>query len=364
MVLMAIDHVRVFAGVPAGGPTPALFFTRWVTHYCAPGFAFLAGTAIFFHAQKLDNKNRLSKFLVTRGLLLVLLEETVIRFFWSLNFDYSHFFLAGVIWMLGWCVVLMALLVRLKPAVTGVIGVVIIAAQQGFRYVPLLIPHSFRESFSGFWNFIYPTAIESREGVFILYVLVPWIGVMAAGYGFGLIQNLATEKRRKVCLWMGLSFIVLFLVIGSVLVLRGNPSGEAPPFIFRLLNQNKYPASQLFLLMTLGPLIALMPFAERAKGWLADVLALFGKAPMFYYLLHIPLIHLSAFVVNLIRDGKLHQEWYHMAPFFTTQPEGVRWGLGVLYLVFIIDVIILYFVCKWYVKYKRDHADVRWLKYI
>jgi hypothetical protein len=162
---------------------------------------------------------------------------------------------------------------------------------------------------------------------------------------------------------MGLSFIVLFLVIGSILVFR-NPSSEALPFIFRLLSQNKYPASQLFLLMTLGPLIALVPFAERAKGWLANVLAVFGKAPMFYYLLHIPLIHLSAFAVNLIRDGKLHQEWYNMAPFFTTQPEGVRWSLGVLYLVFIIDVIILYFVCKWYVKYKRDHADIRWLKYI
>src|SRR5258705_8325286 len=108
MVLMAIDHVRVYPGLPAGGPTPGIFFTRWVTHFCAPAFVFLAGTGAFLHGRKLGDKRALARYLVTRGLILVFLELTVIRFAWTFNLDYSHFVLAGVIWMLGWCMVLLA----------------------------------------------------------------------------------------------------------------------------------------------------------------------------------------------------------------------------------------------------------------
>src|ERR1700741_3759948 len=120
MVLMAIDHVRVYSGMPAGGPEAGIFFTRWITHFCAPAFVFFAGTGAFLHAQKLNDKAALSKFLVTRGLLLVLLELTLIRFCWTFNIDYAAFTLAGVIWMLGWCMVLLALFVRLQAKTIGI----------------------------------------------------------------------------------------------------------------------------------------------------------------------------------------------------------------------------------------------------
>jgi len=364
MVLMAIDHVRVYAGIPAGGPTADLFFTRWVTHFCAPGFAFLAGTAIFFHANKLNDVNKLSGFLLLRGLLLVVLEITVLRFFWAFKIDYSQFFLAGVIWMLGWCLMIMALLVRLKPKTVGIVGLIIILGQQAFHYVPQIFPQPFQTSFGKIWNFIYPTGIELPENIAILYVIVPWIGVMAAGYGFGLILQTEEKKRDRICRIIGLSLIALFVVIGTIIVLKKNDPENSQPFIFKLLSQNKYPASQLFLMMTLGPLIALIPRTEKVKGWLANTLLTFGKAPMFYYLMHIILIHVSALVINLIRTGNAHQDWYGMAPYFTTQPEGVRWSLSLLYLVFFIDVCILYFACKWYSKYKMNHPDKIWLKLI
>ncbi|MES1221493.1 MAG: hypothetical protein ABUT20_38695, partial [Bacteroidota bacterium] len=128
------------------------------------------------------------------------------------------------------------------------------------------------------------------------------------------------------------------------------------PFVLQLLNQRKYPASTIFLLMTLGPLIALVPFAEKAKGRVAEILSIFGKVPMFYYLLHVILIHLSALVVNFFRSGNIHQDWYGMAPFYTQQPEGVRWSLALMYLVWIVDVAILYFACTWYEKVKARHS--------
>lgn len=364
VVLMAIDHVRVYAGVPAGGPDAAVFFTRWITHYCAPGFTFFAGVSIFFHAKQVKNINDLSKFLLIRGLWLVILEVTVIRFLWTFNFDFRDFFLAGVIWMLGWCMVLMALLVRLRPLIVGVIGIAIMALQQAPLFLQEAVPRFFQGSLAAYWNFIYPTGTEGPGGVTILYVIVPWIGVMAAGYGFGLIMDMEPEKRDRLCLVIGLSFVLLFVLIGSISVLRQPMDENNSPFIFRLLNQNKYPPSQLFLLMTLGPLIGLIPYAEKANGKFASVLRVFGSVPMFYYLLHILLIHLTALVVNLALDGTPHQEWYVTAPFWTTQPEGMRWSLPLLYAVFIIDVVILYFLCRWYGWYKRNHPEKKWLKFV
>ena len=140
MVLMAIDHVRVYSGLPAGSPEAGLFFTRWITHFCAPGFAFLAGTAAFLYGKKLADTPALARYLVNRGLLFVLLELTVIRLAWTFNFDYRKFTLAGVIWMLGWCMMLLAGIVRLPARAVGAIGLAIIFLQQIFRYPPRLLP--------------------------------------------------------------------------------------------------------------------------------------------------------------------------------------------------------------------------------
>ena len=363
MVLMAIDHVRVYSGIPAGGPSPGIFFTRWVTHFCVPSFVFFAGTSALLYGYKLGSKKKLASYLLTRGLLLVILELTVIRFCWTFNLTYDGFLLAGVIWMLGWCMVLLSAFVSLKPLVVGIIGLVFILAQSLFSFIPDALPLTIRESFGHYWEFIYPSGRDAAWGMSVLYVLVPWIGVMAAGYGFGTIMLMEPVKRKKICLAIGLCSTLAFIVAGTITVLRQPQNPDAPAFIFQLLNQRKYPASLLYLLMTLGPAIALIPYMEKVKGWLARVLIIFGRVPLFYYLLHIPLIHLSSLLANFIKDGAVHPEWWAHAP-FTSVPEEARWNLPLLYLVFIIDVTILYFICRWYAKYKFSHPEKKWLKYI
>jgi uncharacterized membrane protein len=360
MVLMAIDHVRVYSGLPAGGPARAIFFTRWVTHFCAPAFALLAGTGAYLYGRKLADAGALARYLLGRGLLLVALEMTVIRLEWTFNFDYGDFALAGVIWMLGWSMVLLAAMVRLPASVVGVIGLAIIFLQKAFAYVPGLLPPHVRDLIGPFWEFVYPAGGKAWPGISILYVLVPWIGVMAAGYGLGAILLREPGQRRRLCLGIGLSATALFLIVGS-LTLASAPVG-APPVLLRVLNQQKYPASPLYLLMTLGPTIACLPLAEQARGWLARLLATFGRVPMFYYLLHIFAIHIAALVVTLVRMGTIHPEWYASAP-FTFVPAPQRWTLPLLYLVWAIVIGILYFPCRWFAELKDRRRD-SWWRYI
>jgi uncharacterized membrane protein len=364
MLLMAIDHVRVYSGIPAGGPDPAVFFTRWITHFCAPAFCFFAGTSAFLYGRKLADPRALARFLFTRGLLLVFLELTVIRFAWTFNFNYREFTLAGVIWMLGWCLVLLAGLSRfLSAKAVGVIGLAIVFFQQIFRFPPHLLPAHLQTSVGWIWEFVYPAGLENHSGIAVLYVLVPWIGVMAAGYGFGLILTREPAERRRLCLIIGLSATVVFLVFGCLFLFLNPAPAKAPlPALFRLLNQQKYPASQLYLLMTLGPIIALLPLAERAHGWFARALSIVGRVPMFYYLLHIPLIHLAALFVMLLREGQIHSDWYATAPYTFLPPEH-RWGLPLLYLVWALVVVILYFPCRWFAGLKTRRRDP-WLRYI
>jgi uncharacterized membrane protein len=287
----------------------------------------------------------------------------MIRFFWTFNFNFGTFTLAGVIWMLGWCMVILAAFVRLKPGTIGIIGLVIIFGQQIFHVIPKIFPASVSKPVGWFWNFLYPADLPGMPGIAILYVLIPWIGVMMAGYGFGQILTFDASLRRKICLRLGIAAILTYLIIGALLIIFGPAyEGKLNP-LFRLLNQQKYPASQLFLLMTLGPLIALLPLAERSSGWLASVLQTIGRVPMFYYLLHILLIHVSALVTNLIVSGTTHQDWYGSAPFVEVD-EGQRWSLGLLYFVYCIDLIILYLACSWYGKFKFNHPEIKWLKYI
>src|SRR3954471_675113 len=153
MVLMAIDHVRVYSGVPAGGQSPGVFFTRWVTHFCAPLFVFLAGTSAFFNGRKLGDTGRLSRFLVSRGAMLVVMELTLIKFFWTFGLDYAAFTLAGVIWMLGWCMIVLGGLVKLSPTAVGWVGVGIVSLQQVFGIAGQAMPAPIRS----FWEFIYTT---------------------------------------------------------------------------------------------------------------------------------------------------------------------------------------------------------------
>jgi uncharacterized membrane protein len=360
MVLMAIDHVRVYAAVPAGGPSPGVFFTRWITHFVAPAFCFLAGTGAYLHGRRLDDSGYLSRYLVTRGLLLVFFELTIIRLAWTFNLDYAGYNLAGVIWMLGWCMVALAALVRLPAKIVGWGGVAMIAIQQVFGPIAGALP-------SWLGSILYLGG-ETRLGpggppLFILYVLIPWIGVMAAGYGFGAIVRREPKERRRLCLQIGLAATSLFIVLATVAAMR-NESPGAPPLLIRILNQQKYPPSQLFLLMTLGPMIALIPFAERGKGFIGKMLATFGRVPMFYYLLHIPVIHLLAMGVSLAREGRVNSWLFSNFPAGPPPaPEGYRWSLGLLYLVFFIAVAVLYPPCRWFAGVKK-RSPQSWLRYL
>ncbi len=365
MVLMAIDHVRVYSGIPAGGPSLGVFFTRWVTHFCAPAFVFLAGTAAFLHGRKLGDTGALARFLVTRGLLLVLLELTLIRFSWTFHLGYANFMLAGVIWMLGWCMVLLAALVWLPTWVIGTFGILVMLGQNVLGAVPHVLPSSLRPA----WELIYTGGSEETlrfwpggPDVNVLYTIVPWIGVIAAGYAFGTIVLRPPEERRRIFLRIGLSATALFLILGGLSVWLTPASEGARPALIRLLNQQKYPASQLFLLMTLGPMMLGLAVAERARGWIASVLDTFGRVPFFYYLLHVPLIHATALVVWRLRNAGIDGSSFVTAPFVSIPPPA-RWSLWLLYVVFAVNVVILYAACRWFAGVKARSRSP-WLRYL
>jgi uncharacterized membrane protein len=373
MVLMAIDHVRVYSGLPPGGPSPGIFFTRWVTHFCAPAFVFLAGTSAFLKGTKLGDPDALARSLLIRGAWLVLLELTVLRLAWTFNFDYSHYLLAGILWVIGWCMILMAALVRLPTAAIAALGLTIVGGHNIMDgLAPRLMPTLQGSWLAPLWQVLYfggPVAIgKNGPTLAVLYSIVPWIGVMAAGYAFGAVMLMAPRPRRQVCLAVGLGAIALFLVLRGF-NLYGNPSpwggpqSRLPPLL-SFLNTNKYPASLDFLLMTRGPTIALIPLLEHAKGAAARVLTIFGRVPFFYYVLHIPLIHAVAAVVSLMRLGEV-SPWlmanHPMMP--PPPPEGYTWGLGLLYLVTVGVVIALYFPCRWFEGLQRRRREP-WLSFL
>jgi len=364
MILMAIDHVRVYSGLPAGGPTAGIFFTRWVTHFVAPAFIFLAGTSAYFYGRKHSD---LSRFLFVRGVWLVLLELTVIRVCWTFNFDFKNYALAGVIWVIGWCMILMAAFVRLRPRTVGVIGVAIIALHN--LVMPWLISHV---PLGELWKILYIGFFNGPvEGtpLIVLYSIIPWIGVMAAGYWFGIVLTWEPARRNRICVRLGLGATALFLVLRGF-NLYGDPrpwsSGTPMPALLSFLNTTKYPASLSFLLMTLGPTIALIPLLDRARGRVAQWLTVFGRVPFFYYVLHIPLIHALALVVSKIRTGTVDPWLFTNHPMGNPPaPDGYTWSLGLLYLVWAIAIVILYFPCRRYADLKVRRSDQsRWLKYL
>jgi uncharacterized membrane protein len=373
MVLMAIDHVRVYAGVPPGGPRPGVFFTRWITNFVAPAFAFLTGTSAYLLGQKLGSKAALSKYLVTRGLILVLLELTFIRVAWTFNFDFNEYLLAGVIWMLGWCMVLMAALVWLPTAAIGAFGVAVIFLHNLMDFLPAATNQQLSESgLAPLWQILYfggPIQTGSGPTLAVLYSIFPWIGVMAAGYAFGAVMTMETERRDKICVAIGVSAIVLFFLLRTTDV-YGDPrhwhaTGPTQlPTFFRYINTTKYPASLQFLLMTLGPTILLMPLFDRARGKIGEWVATFGRVPMFYYLIHIPAIHFAAVIVSLVREGRVDPWLFANHPMMNPPPpDGYMWSLALLYAVFIVVVAVLYFPCRWYARTKATNP-APWMRYI
>jgi len=370
MVLMAIDHVRVYAGVPAWSAEPATFFTRWVTHFCAPAFVFLAGTSAFLSGRRLAPAE-LGRKLLLRGALLILLELTLVRVAWTFNFDFGRYVLLGVLWMIGWCMILMAPLVRLPLPAVGTFGMLMIA---GHNLSAVLPEESVRALLAGGFGWLFKIlyfgggiALGSETpNVFVLYSLVPWIGVMAAGYAFGGVLSLERPARTRACLAIGLGSIAAFLVLRGFNLYGDRPwsAGEEMPGVLSFLNTSKYPASLLFLLMTLGPTIAALPLLEDAHGGLARWLTVFGRVPFAYYLLHIPLIHVVALVISLVRTPAATGWLFHDHPLRPGPvPDGYMWSLGLLYAVTAIVVVALYFPCRRFAELKAERAHP-WLSYL
>jgi len=366
MVLMALDHVRVYSGLPGGGPTPGIFFTRRITHFCAPAFVFLAGTSAYLHGRR---HSGLSGFLVTRGLWLILLEVTFLRVAWTFNLDFGSYMLAGVIWVIGWSMIALALLVKLPRSAVATIGLAIVFGHNLLDgYVAMLIPTLGNDPGSALWKILYVGFYAGPVGsLTILYSLIPWIGVMALGYAFAPILELDPARRDRACLGIGLAAIAVFLVLRGF-NLYGDPhpweSGRMPAAL-SFLNTTKYPASLDFLLMTLGTTIALIPALERARGRLAGWLATLGRVPLFFYLLHIPLIHVLAIVVSKIRLGEVSPWLFANHPMGSgPAPEGYTWSLPLLYAVWAVAIVPLYVACRWFAKLKRERPDASLLRYL
>jgi len=370
MILMAIDHVRVYSGVPAGGPTAGVFFTRWITHFCAPAFIFLAGTSAFFYAR---NHSGLSRFLLIRGMWLVLLEFTLLRLAWTFNFDFRHYEMAGVIWVIGVCMILMAGLVKLPLNALAALGLLIIGAHNLLDpHFEAIVEHLNESPISGLWKILYvgfyPGPVHiGKLNLFVLYSIIPWIGVMAAGYGFGKILTFEVSRRKKLCLLIGFSAIALFALLRGF-NLYGDPfpwhGGGRMPALLAFLNTTKYPASLCFLLMTLGPTIASIPLLESASGRLARIISVFGRVPFFYYVLHIPLIHTLALVVSKVRLGYVNAWLFANHPMGNPRPPaGYAWNLWELYLVWGMAIVILYLPCQWFAA-RKARGNEWWLRYL
>ena len=382
MVVMALDHTRDFFTHLRFEPEDlantyyALFFTRWVTHFCAPLFFFLAGTGASFYGRR-RTPAELSRFLWTRGLWLIFLEFTVVGTAWTFQFPFGFF---GVIWALGTSMVLMAAAVRMPIRWLGALSVVMIA---GHDLLDGIRPKQF-----GSWAWVW-TLLHVRGGVllpfhiwqFVLFQIVPWVGVMGAGYAFGTVYTFEPERRRKLIARLGLGLTLAFVLL-RITNLYGNPplglggvsQGDwhiqptVEKTVILFLDVEKYPPSLQFLLMTLGPSLLLLAWLEKrllshgASSWLASALVIFGRVPMFFYILHLYLIHALAVVVAVL--FRQPAAWLLHGGFWVNDlPDGYGHNLPFIYLMWITAVVILYFPCRWWAGLKQRRKDW-WLSYL
>jgi uncharacterized membrane protein len=368
MVLMALDHTRDFLGVPGLSPTDLtrttvpLFFTRWVTHFCAPVFFLLTGTGAYL-ALRRKSKRELSHFLLTRGLWLIFLEITLFRCLgFQFNFDY-HVTILNVLWALGWAMIVLSALVYAPIALTAAIGIVMIVGHNALDSI---------ESSNALWTILHspgPILNTAGHSVFIAYSLIPWVGVTAVGYALGQVYDWPAAPRRSFLLRVGLGLVAAFVVLRGINV-YGDPAPwsaqkSAAMTVVAFLNANKYPPSLLFLLMTLGPALIFLGVVDGRMPRLLRPAQVFGRVPMFYFLLHIPLIHLIAVAVCYARYGQIH--WMFESPtvaqFPITPPPGWGFTLPLVYVTWACVVIALYPACKWFAAVKQRRHDW-WLSYV
>jgi uncharacterized membrane protein len=373
MVLMTIDHVRdhvsgaPFDPLDLDHTTTAWFFTRWITHYCAPNFVFLAGVGAFLYGSRGRTSAQLSRFLLSRGLWLVLLDITVVKWSWGWGWDYVNApYMAGVLWAIGWSMVALSGLVFLPLSAITTFGVLMIGYHNLFDWVT---PEHF-DNYQGLWQWVWGilhkgTVLEGYRGIKLhtAYPLVPWIGVMAAGYGFGSLYLLQRQVRRKQLLGLGIALTLAFVAL-RYSNLYGNPkpwTHEENRWLTFLsfIDCEKYPPSLLYLLMTIGPSIALLGILDGVSIPGASLITVFGRVPLFFYLLHVPLIHWLSIGVRFVWPPK-------DVPFWLAAPGGANtagYGLPMTYLLWLPALLILWPLCWWFAGLKARHKSV-WLSYL
>ena len=371
MIIMALDHVRDFFHISAmvedpsnlNTTTPALFFTRWITHYCAPVFVFLSGTSAFLSGQK-KTKKELSAFLLKRGLFLMVLEIVVVNFL--VVFDPLYRFIGlQVIWVIGLSMVILSFLLYLPLRVLLIIGLIMVAGHNmldGFNYSNMNeIP---------FWHaFFHQQMFTSyAEGRFfaVLYPLIPWPGVMLLGYCMGAwyVKEFDAVRRKRLLLSWGSVVVAAFFILRWL-----NVYGDLVPWsaqkndtmtVLSFFNLTKYPPSLLYLCMTLGPALLLLVWLEKVKAGWTNIVSVFGRVPMFYYLLHFLIIHLLCIVIFFATGRPLSDIG---AGNFAFRPNDFGFTLPVVYLIWIAVVAGLYPLCKRYDVFKQ-HNKRWWTGYL
>ena len=372
MIVMALDHTRDFFGVAGVSPTDIartsapLFLTRWITHICAPVFFLLTGAGASLARGRRTNRD-LAWLLATRGLWLLVLELTLVRCVgFQFNFDYRVTMLI-VLWALGWAMIALAPLVYLPPAAVAAWGVFLIATHNVLDG----IPRSANPIVGALQAILHGPGMvlaTSEHVVFAAYPLIPWIGVTALGFGLGAIYRQRPD-RRAFLMRAGVACCMAFVALRWI-----NGYGDPAPWavqrstlftILSFLNTTKYPPSLLFLLMTLGPAFLLLALVDRRTPRVLRPALAYGRVPLFYFVLHLMLIHGLAILVCYARYGTAH--WMFESPTLDrypfTQPPGWGFSLPLVYAAWVSVVALLYVPCRWFAGIKMRRRDW-WLSYL
>lgn len=370
MVIMALDHVRdyfhvgvhYFDPTDMGATTVPVFLTRWITHYCAPVFVFLAGTSAWTIGERKGGAY-LSAFLLKRGLWLILIEVVLITFAWQFNPRYPRVGLQ-VIWAIGVSMVALAGLARLPMRAIAIIGLALVFGHNALDGI----------HFDGAWWW---KALHERgfitlgdRRVMFAYPVIPWIGTMALGYCFGAFygKSVTADARRRALIRIGAGAIALFVLLRFINVYGDpDPWSSQPAWshtLLSFLNVHKYPPSLLYLLMTLGPAILFLAFSEKLRGRLASALMVFGRVPFFYYVLHLYLIHLGAMLAAQLTGFGWQVMVLDEPVFMASGLKGYGFSLPVTYVIWAGMVLALYPLCKWYDRVKTNNRHRWWLSYL
>jgi uncharacterized membrane protein len=376
MLIMALDHTRDFFHF--SGPkfeptnlattTPILFFTRWITHFCAPTFVFLSGVSAYLAGSK-RTKGELSAFLIKRGLWLILVEVVVLSFAFTLDPLYNVIVLQ-VLWAIGFSMVILGLLVRAPLWVIGTLGALIFFGHDILDYDKSLPTSGLSFDFLKLFFTAEGTQIflDKTHVIFDLYAVIPWVGVMLLGYVFGSMYkpSFDAQRRKKILRYTGIAVLALFFVF-RITNLYGDPAPWAAQrngatTVISFFNVSKYPPSLLYSFMTIGTSLIILSFTEKALYKITSIFIVYGNVPFFYYILHFYLLRLINVILFFAMGFKTSQIITPGQPFLF-KPPAFGFPLGVVYLIWLFVIVTLYFPCRWYSKYKKTHYQW-WLSYI